>query len=189
LSGQLKNQVTRYFDAHTVRDPAALKRGFVAILLFAILSGAMCAFLVWMRSQGPYNGLPPRNALVEFTGRVLSFERLRRSSIMIWLEDSSYRFGYDKKGGGEDDIEAALCRGCLVTLWATPDAPHGTHFFFQIAVENRMVRSYEDVRQSWAADNALVPWLAWGCAAVALYFGFMAFMLRKRLTGLEQKTV
>ena len=154
----------------------ALIRGRNHSLFLAALVALAAAVAIWLSLQK--NSLP-FEALQPVSGRIESVERYR-PSLMIHLDGVPTRFGYDGKGGAINQVLTGLCQHCLATLWAEPES-HGTRFVDQIEVNGHMLRSYAQVKQSDADDNALAPYLFGMAALLAGYFLVTAWRLQERL--------
>lgn len=130
----------------------------VASLLLALVIG-------WLSIST--TGIPPRAELGTASGRV-EWVSLERYGVEFAFVGDARLFDYPSKANAMGNVESALRQsaGRKVTVLYDHET-HGPaysdrrlHTVYEIAVDGRVVRSYDAVRAAWASDDAIAPWLA-----------------------------
>ena len=129
---------------------------------WAIASIALTVFLIAFLPWRLADGLPAPEDLREIRGVVKTIEHNEYGAtfkLQLWTPS----FWYQDKGGGLAEVLEALRVGHDVTATvdrATFDPASAKRFpVFSLAVDGKMVRTFEQVSESWKADNRLAPWI------------------------------
>jgi hypothetical protein len=148
-----------------------------AIAWLPVMLAFAIATLAWWYGRDPDAGLPREDALVAVSGRLEELSE-SRYSIDFRLEGEAREFQYLGKARGWDRVRSALegAEDRAVTVWIdrAEQGATGDLTVYAVAVDGRVVRSYDEVRDAWRRDNALAPWLA---GAMLLCGVVLAFVL------------
>jgi hypothetical protein len=125
-------------------------------------------------------GAPSKSSLSEARGRVTSW-RSGRYSTDFALDGSSCRFSYGSKSGERGRVDEALktARDSVGVRYVaqTPSwyrERTTSCSVYEIAVGDRLVRSWDEVDRSIREDNALSPWLTALFAGISVFFIYLA---------------
>lgn len=153
----------------------------LAALCFAIL------IAMWPAVLHPGYGVPPKESLISYSGVLQSWKykhvTRNREDIVFNLENNPNEFIYVSKGRGYKDITRALAVGAQITTLGK--AYSGNIFnrnpaaigVYEIKVNGSVVRSYEQVKEAWAKDDRLTPYL------IALFVVGISIFLYQGITG------
>ena len=138
------------------------------------------------------NKIPDRLQLADVTGQVKSLEKVTSkgggiSAIRFSLSNNHGHFHYVSKSGNIDEVWNFLDQASLseMNLLFDPADCHSPPFedrtfciVYEIRFGDKMIRSYEDVAESWRQDN-YVGWVL-GIGSVIAGFAALAIYLGKR---------
>jgi hypothetical protein len=155
---------------------AAVEPSRGAVRFWAIASLAFAGVLAWLGATD--QGVPERAALEMASGRVDWVSQDDYGVEFAFVGDERL-FDYAAKGDGaaqvHDALEGPAGREVTVLYGRDTHGPLGSdrrlHSVFDVVVDGRQVRAYEQVRAGWAADFAFLPWLvaAFVCNAGMLW--------------------
>lgn len=168
----------------TWRSHETLKAGVGVLGLSALF------FAIGFISHEP----PPRSSLTELTGQLRYVERVlsKRSlnAIRFGLTSDPRHFQYVSKAGAANEVLEALegAEERRVRIAFDSSDSHTPWFedralytIYELTVEGRPVRSYDQVASSWTGDNAFGRWVAYGLASGGLLLLFVHFRARRRI--------
>lgn len=126
---------------------------------------------------------PKRESLLSASGAVTAVQS-GKSGVAFTLEGQVPRFHYLSKGKAIGVVEQGLAPGpgrIVGVLYedkgSAPVLSDGIHYnVFEITLNGKPVRSYEQVRAAWHADNQIGAWLAGVFLLAAGYFIRLAFI-------------
>jgi hypothetical protein len=151
----------------------------------ALLAVGVLALIAPDIMSGPQQGLPDLGGLVAVSGRLLKGEETNQE-IRLWLDGQQKEFDYPSKAEAFTQVFKALCKGCDTTVWVDPNDAREKVTVFQIAVSNRTVRSYADVKAAWMASNRIGQWIAAFLLCSAGILGAIAWRQYRLLLRLKR---
>lgn len=133
---------------------------------------ALCAALIYALSPAalkPGYGVPPKDLLTQYSGTLDSWEykyvARGRQDISLRIVNNPKSFVYASKAGGYPQVTQALSPGVKLTLLGKPYSGNFINRnptavgIYEIAVNDAVIRSYEDVKLAWTDNDKLTPYL------------------------------
>lgn len=163
-------------------ENGARARAFVRFI--AVLTFGLAALMLWMASDSD-RGLPPEDQLVSATGR-LARAASAKYSVRFYLDGHEQGFSYSGKMGRRGFVRRSLKPiGAQVSLKYHPDHQSGPIYsderyfrVFHLSVNGKVIRSYDQIRQSWISDNEIGLWAGSAFAVLGLYLWSAAAKIR-----------
>ena len=130
--------------------------------LTGLMSLALAALFAWMAAQGDRYGLPPAERLRIVDGVVRSSD-WDNNDAAIYLEGNPQKFWYLSKAGEASLVAREAKAGRTISLTVDveelQDQSRKYVNIFAVAVEGRVIRSFEQVTEDWRANNRVGYWL------------------------------
>jgi hypothetical protein len=139
----------------------------------------------------PRGDPPPKTELTQITGQLRYLKGVGRlgrlNAVRFGLITDARDFRYESKSGAADHVFQALehAPGSLVSILvdaADVRSPWfeeiSLHPVYEVRIEEKTVRSYEEVLRSWRNQDKLGLWVGYGALASGVIF--LLFYVRER---------
>ncbi len=160
--------VEEHYEFHAIEDGEEKHGHIVRACIIAVLGIGLTTIALLEPAD---HGLPKNDNLVPVSGRLMShtgFDNnnypratsFRIAQISFFLDGHREKFSYFGRMGAPFMVQKQLCDGCMVTVWADAADHSANPIAFQIAVNGRVIRSYQDVKTAWIASNRYSKYFA-----------------------------
>ena len=137
---------------------------------------ALLSFLIGVAAfVGAHSAFPDRGELSVVSGQLVQIERARlgqSSRLDLQIRGVDHDFVYNAKAGDELAVLEALQarRGSTIeVVYEKPDRPSDSAVLYEISAAGVTIRSYEEIRETWTADNRIGVGLGWAFMVGAVY--------------------
>jgi|CXWL01.1.fsa_nt_gi hypothetical protein len=135
------------------------------------LSFLLAGFFIYLLAQGEANGLPQQAHLRELQGAVKTVTR-NKYDVEFQLAPWKTVFEYPSKARALADVATALREGGEATVLVDgskfADGEEKRATIFGLALNGKVIRSFDDVDKAWRADNRNAIWLVGAFVPIAL---------------------
>jgi hypothetical protein len=145
--------------------------GFVSLLGFAL------SIILLYSVYGPNNQFPDYNELHFHAGEISNVKKTKYSVNINFKNDDS-TFKYMSKGNAMGRVDDMVRQNGVVSIGYMP-SERFSPTIFDIKIDDKKIRSYNEIKQAYKNDDQIVNWLAPLFALLGIYLGLVSYFSQK----------